>query len=63
MGDFLFNNWKMTLAGIIGATANLIIAYLQGQLDAKTFLISFIIATLGVLGKDGDKSGTLKNPR
>jgi len=63
MGDFLAGSWKTTLAGVIGATSTIIISYLNGELDAKAFVIAFIIAVLGVLAKDGDKTGTTKNPR
>ena len=63
MKDFLSGNWKTTLAGVLGATSTIIISYLYGEMDERTFAIAFVMAVLGFLSKDGDKSGTLKNPR
>ena len=54
-------NWRTTLAGVLGATINILVAYLQGQLDTKTFIISAVMAILGYFAKDattGSKPGT-----
>ena len=58
-----FSNWRTTVAGLIGAVANLVVAYLQGQLDTKAFIISAAIAVLGYFAKDattGSKPDTIK---
>ena len=47
-----FGNWRTTLAGLLAATANIIIAYLEGKLDAKAFAVSFGIAAIGYFSKD-----------
>jgi hypothetical protein len=60
--DGLFN-WRTTLAGIILATSNLVVAYLEGQMDIKAFLLSAAIAVFGYLAKDASKTGTLSSPK
>ena len=60
--DFLAN-WKTTLAGIIGAVGTLVVDYLMGRMDLKSFVLAFVIAVLGVIAKDGDVTGTKANPR
>ena len=62
MNDYILN-WRTTLAGIIAATANIVVDYLNGTMDMKTFLISFAIAALGYLSKDASKTGTNTAPR
>ena len=61
--DFGKGNWKTTVAGILGATSTIIISYLYGEMDVRTFTLAFVLAVVGFLAKDGDKTGTLKNPR
>jgi len=61
--DFTNYNWKTTLAGIIGATVTIIISYLNGEMDLQAFAIAFVMAVLGFFAKDGDKTGTVQNPR
>ena len=60
--DFI-GNWKTTLAGLIGATSTIVISFLYGEMDLKAFILAMAIAILGVLSKDGDKTGTRANPR
>jgi len=60
--DFLAN-WKTTLAGIIGAVSTLVVDYLMGRMDLKSFVLAFVIAVLGVIAKDGDMTGTKSKPR
>ena len=56
-------NWKTTAAGLILATSNIVVAYLHGTLNTKTFLLSFFMAVLGYFAKDATKSGTVSKPR
>ena len=51
-------NWRTTVAGILAATANIIVSYLNGELDAKTFIVSFLIAALGYFSKDANTGST-----
>ena len=62
MSDYLAN-WKTTAAGLLLATVNIVVSYLNGQLDTKAFLISFFMAVLGYFAKDATKTGTKSNPR
>ena len=61
--DFVQGNWKTTVAGILGATITIVISYLKGEMDARTFLIAFVMAVLGFLSKDATTTGTKANPR
>ena len=46
-------SWKTTLAGLIGAVANL----MAGGMNTKTAIVSVGLATLGALAKDHNVSG------
>ena len=55
-------NWKTTIAGLLGATANLVIAYLQGGIDGKTCVISLGLAILGYFSKDASTGSKPTTP-
>lgn len=52
-------SWMTTVAGLVGAIANVLVDLLQhGTVDTKTITTSIAIAILGVLSKDFNVSGT-----
>jgi hypothetical protein len=55
-------NWKTTLAGFIGGLVPIIQGYLAGTLTAEKVILGVCFLALGILAKDGDKSGVASNP-
>ena len=67
MNDFMTKvlglNWRTTLAGLVGATVYIVVDYVNGIMDTRTFIISVIIAIAGFIAKDAKVTGTELNPR
>lgn len=55
-------NWQTTLAGIIAGAVPIVVAWLKGEVTIEALLTGVGIAILGVLAKDGNKSGTADHP-
>lgn len=57
--DYLLRNWKTTVLGIVGAALS---RYISDP-AAREAILAAVIAGIGLLAKDGDRSGTTAQPR
>jgi hypothetical protein len=57
--DYLLKNWKTTVIGLLGG---LLVKYIPDA-ETRTAVLAGIVAALGLVAKDGDKSGTTEQPR
>lgn len=59
--DYLIRNWKTTLTAILGAALSRYIPNITP--DQQAAIIAATVAAVGVFSKDGDKTGTVTQPR
>ena len=57
--DYLLRNWKTTVVGLLGGV---LVQYVKDE-QARQAIMAAVVAGLGLLAKDGDKSGTVAQPR
>lgn len=57
--DYVIKNWKTTVLGVVGAALS---RYITDPATREAILAA-VIAGIGLLAKDGDKSGTTALPR
>lgn len=57
---FITGSWKTTAIGLISAMCIFLLPILQkGEMpSSQTILLAFVVAFLGMFGKDHDKAGT-----
>ena len=67
LNDFMVKifglNWRSWALGLLGATGNIIVDYVRGTMDFRTFLVSAFIAVMGYIVKDAKVTGSPLNPR
>lgn len=52
--DYVLRNWKTTVVGVIGA----VLTQVPSLAPYKETIVAAVLAILGVVAKDGDKTGT-----
>jgi hypothetical protein len=57
--DYLLANWKTTVIGLLGSV---LVKYIPDP-ETRTAVLAGIVAALGIVAKDGDKTGTTTQPR
>lgn len=57
--DYVIKNWKTTLLGIVGAALT---RYIPDP-AAREAVLAAVVAGIGLLAKDGDRTGTTAQPR